>query len=140
MNILRAEKLEKAYQTNSVAVKALSGIDFSVDRGEFVAIVGPSGSGKSTLLNIIGGLDTPTGGKVFLENKTQHQINIDKWGRIKVVLIPFIDSHGRQYMFGASMKLSEVDLALKKTVQELVFLSLIFLFIGFIFSYLWSHP
>jgi putative ABC transport system ATP-binding protein len=64
MEILRIENLTKTYGKGVNTVKAVDGISFSVEKGEFVAIIGPSGSGKSTLLHIIGGVDKPTSGKV----------------------------------------------------------------------------
>lgn len=75
MTILRVENLSKIYGKGAVQVKALDDVSFSVSRGEFVAIVGASGSGKSTLLHIIGGVDRPTGGKVFLEDTDVYQLN-----------------------------------------------------------------
>ncbi|MBZ9634005.1 ABC transporter ATP-binding protein [Clostridium sp. FP1] len=68
MEILRVENLSKTYGRGESAVKALDNVSFSVNKGEFVAIIGPSGSGKSTLLHILGGVDPPTTGKVFIEN------------------------------------------------------------------------
>ena len=69
MEILRVEDLTKVYGKGENEVHALNGISFSVEKGQFVAIVGPSGSGKSTLLHILGGVDRPTGGKVFLNGQ-----------------------------------------------------------------------
>lgn len=69
MNILKVEKLCKTYGTGETQVTALKDVSFTMQKGEFAAVVGESGSGKSTLLNCIGGLDTPTSGKVFLEGK-----------------------------------------------------------------------
>ncbi|MDR2714527.1 MAG: ABC transporter ATP-binding protein [Coriobacteriales bacterium] len=66
MEILRVENLCKTYGKGAGEVKALDNASFSVEKGEFVAIIGPSGSGKSTLLHIIGGVDTPTSGKVYV--------------------------------------------------------------------------
>ena len=69
MEILRVEHLSKIYGQGENEVRALDDVSFSVEKGQFVAIIGPSGSGKSTLLHILGGVDQPTSGKVFLENQ-----------------------------------------------------------------------
>lgn len=69
MDLLRVEHICKTYGSGEAAVHALRDVSFSVPRGEFVAIVGESGSGKSTLLNMIGALDTPTSGRVFINEK-----------------------------------------------------------------------
>ena len=69
MEILKTKSLKKYYGEGETQVKALDGIDFSVQKGEFVSIVGTSGSGKSTLLNMLGGLDRPTSGNVTVDGK-----------------------------------------------------------------------
>lgn len=69
MNLLEVKELSKTYGRGETSVHALKAASFSVPKGEFVAIVGESGSGKSTLLNLIGALDTPTSGKVFVDGK-----------------------------------------------------------------------
>ena len=69
MELLRVENLSKTYGKGEAAVRALQDVSFSMERGEFAAVVGESGSGKSTLLNCIGGLDAPTGGKVYLDGE-----------------------------------------------------------------------
>ena len=69
MEILRVEHLSKIYGQGENEVRALDDVSFSVEKGQFVAIIGPSGSGKSTLLHILGGVDRPSSGKVFLENQ-----------------------------------------------------------------------
>ena len=69
MEILRIENLTKTYGEGSTQVKALDNVSFSVEKGEFLAIIGPSGSGKSTLLHIIGGVDRPTSGKVWMNGQ-----------------------------------------------------------------------
>lgn len=75
MEILRVENLSKIYGKGNQQVKALDGVSFSVAKGQFVSIIGPSGSGKSTLLHILGGVDRPTGGKVFLNGQDVYARN-----------------------------------------------------------------
>jgi putative ABC transport system ATP-binding protein len=74
MPVVQATALKKQYQLGPNQVDALDGVDFSVAEGEFVAIMGPSGSGKSTLLHMIGGLDQPSGGEVFLAGSRLSQL------------------------------------------------------------------
>ena len=69
MEILKIEGLSKVYGEGSTQVKALDNVSFSVEKGEFLAIIGPSGSGKSTLLHIIGGVDRPSSGKVYMDGQ-----------------------------------------------------------------------
>ncbi len=78
MEILRVENLTKVYGKDSTKVIALDHVSFSVNKGEFVAIVGASGSGKSTLLHLLGGVDRPTSGKVFVDGKDIYELNDDK--------------------------------------------------------------
>ena len=75
MEILRVENLTKIYGKGETAVTALDNVSFSVKKGEFVAVIGPSGSGKSTLLHIIGGVDTPTSGKVYIDGTDIYNLN-----------------------------------------------------------------
>ncbi|MBR6133584.1 MAG: ABC transporter ATP-binding protein [Bacilli bacterium] len=78
MKILKVENLTKEYGKGSTKVVALDHVSFSVEKGEFVAIVGASGSGKSTLLHLIGGVDRPTSGKVFIDGKDIYSFDDDK--------------------------------------------------------------
>ena len=78
MELLRVENLSKTYGKGEAAVRALRDVSFSMERGEFAAVVGESGSGKSTLLNCIGGLDVPTGGKVYLDGEDLFSMSENK--------------------------------------------------------------
>ncbi len=78
MEILKVENLTKVYGKESTKVTALDNVSFSVEKGEFVAIVGASGSGKSTLLHLMGGVDRPTSGKVYIDGKDIFNFNDDK--------------------------------------------------------------
>ena len=78
MEILRVENLTKIYGKDLAKVVALDNVSFSVQKGEFVAIVGASGSGKSTLLHLLGGVDRPTSGKVYIDGKDIYDFNDDK--------------------------------------------------------------
>lgn len=69
MEILKTENLEKIYQDNGVPVHALKGINLTINKGDHIVIAGPSGSGKTTLLNLLGALDKPTEGKIYIENE-----------------------------------------------------------------------
>ena len=78
MELLRCENVSKVYGKGDTQVKALDQVSFSVEKGEFVSIIGPSGSGKSTLLHILGGVDKPTEGKVFIDGTDIHSLKEDK--------------------------------------------------------------
>ena len=78
MEILKVDNLTKIYGKDSTKVVALDHVSFSVEKGEFVAIVGASGSGKSTLLHLIGGVDRPNSGKVYIDGKDIFNLNDDK--------------------------------------------------------------
>lgn len=77
MEILRTEALYKSYQQGDVLVRALDGVNISIDKGDFVAIVGPSGSGKSTLMHMLGGVDRPSSGRVIIAGRDITQLNED---------------------------------------------------------------
>lgn len=78
MEILKVENLCKTYGINDTEVRALDNVSFSVERGEFVAIIGASGSGKSTLLHLIGGVDKATSGKIYIDGTEISELNQDK--------------------------------------------------------------
>ncbi len=78
MPVLQTNDLKKQYQMGTKRVDALAGVDFLVEKGEFVAIMGPSGSGKSTLLHLVGGLDQPSGGEVYLAGARLSQLKDKK--------------------------------------------------------------
>ena len=90
MIILRTEALTKYYKMGIVMVEALREVDLSIEKGEFVAIMGPSGSGKSTLLHLMGGLDTPTSGEVFLADRCISKLHDFELTRIRRLKIGFI--------------------------------------------------
>ena len=88
--IVKLEGVTKVYQDGKVAVPALREIDLSIQKGELVAVAGPSGSGKTTLLNIIGGLDQPTKGNIFLEGNYLGQMGRGELSRLRLNRIGFI--------------------------------------------------
>ena len=77
MDILKVENLVKTYKNGNSTINAVDNVSFSVEKGDFVAIVGASGSGKSTLLHLLGGVDRPTSGKVFIDNVDIYSMNND---------------------------------------------------------------
>ena len=90
MALIETRELWKSYVMGSEAIHALSGVTLSIERGEYVAIMGPSGSGKSTLMNLIGCLDTPSQGSYLLNGKQVSQMNDDELARIRNEEIGFV--------------------------------------------------
>jgi len=88
--VLQAERLVKIYRTDSVETPALRGVDLVIQKGEFTAVAGPSGSGKSTLLHLLGGLDKPTSGEVFLEGKPLSKLHPEALARLRLKKIGFV--------------------------------------------------
>lgn len=78
MYMLKVENLKRYYKTNDVEVRALDGVSFDVEKGEFISIIGASGSGKSTLLHLLGGLDYPTSGKVLIDGTDIYALKDDE--------------------------------------------------------------
>lgn len=90
MELIKIEKLKKIYTESTISVEALRGIDLSIKQGEFTAIVGPSGSGKTTLLNMIGGLDKPTNGKIFINEVDISTYSSDAMTAFRLANIGFV--------------------------------------------------
>ena len=89
-HLIVVENLHKTYLLGTTAVAALRGVDLTIDKGNFIDIMGPSGSGKTTLLNLIGGLDTPTRGKIFLEGRNISMLNDNALAEIRRERIGFV--------------------------------------------------
>jgi len=89
-HLIVVENLHKTYLLGTTAVAALRGVDLTIDKGNFIDIMGPSGSGKTTLLNLIGGLDTPTRGKIFLEGRNISMLNDNDLAEIRRENIGFV--------------------------------------------------
>jgi putative ABC transport system ATP-binding protein len=88
--MLEIKNITKAYNSGNVETKVLKGLSFSIDDGEFVAIIGPSGSGKSTLMHILGCLDTPTSGQYLFEKKDVSKLSDDELAEIRKKKIGFV--------------------------------------------------
>ena len=89
-HLIVVENLHKTYLLGTTAVAALRGVDLTIDKGDFIDIMGPSGSGKTTLLNLIGGLDTPTRGKIYLEGRNISMLNDNDLAEIRRERIGFV--------------------------------------------------
>ena len=116
--ILRTEGLIKNYGNGQVPVRALRGIDFRLERGEFAAIAGPSGSGKSTFLNIIGGLDLPTEGIVELEGRELGNLPATELSHVRRDRIGFIFQHYNLIPVFTALENAEYVLMLQKIPRE----------------------
>lgn len=87
---VRTKKLTKIYRQDSIEVRALDGVDLDIEQGEFMALVGPSGSGKSTLLNIIGGLDRPTSGQLWVDGQEMEPLSTRALTDLRLRRIGFV--------------------------------------------------
>lgn len=90
MSLVKIEGLSKAYKQDTITVDALKDINLSIEKGEFIALAGPSGSGKTTLLNIIGALDKPTSGRVYLGDDDITKLSKNELSQIRLNRIGFI--------------------------------------------------
>ncbi|MEJ2066627.1 MAG: ABC transporter ATP-binding protein [Deltaproteobacteria bacterium] len=90
MAIVKCTKVKKTYRQNTVAVKALDGVSFSIKKGEFIAIAGPSGSGKTTLLNIIGGLDAADSGRVVVDGNVLTEMSQSELAQLRLRKVGFV--------------------------------------------------
>ena len=89
-NLITAEKLVKHYKMGDETVRALDGVSFKIEKGEFCAIIGPSGSGKSTLMNILGGLDTPSAGRIVINGANMGTMNDNQLAHFRNETIGFV--------------------------------------------------
>ncbi len=88
--LIRTKDLSKIYQADGVSTPALNGVDLDLHESEFTAVAGPSGSGKSTLLHLLGGLDRPTEGEIYLEGQAMSDLSKDQLARLRLTSIGFV--------------------------------------------------
>ena len=88
--LIRTTELRKTYVTGAIETPALNGVDLGLHEGEFTAVAGPSGSGKSTLLHLLGGLDRPTSGEIYLEGTAMSELSKDQLARLRLTSIGFV--------------------------------------------------
>ena len=112
MFVIDMRSVTKIYTMGETEIKALAGVTMTIDKGEFVSIVGPSGSGKSTLLNIIGCIDTPTGGEMFLDGELVSKLNDRALTKIRLHKIGFIFQ--QFYLIPTLKALENIELPMKE--------------------------
>ncbi len=108
--IIQVRSLARTYRTGDIEVRALRGVSFDIQSGEFVAIMGPSGSGKSTLMNLIGCLDTPTSGEYLLGGLSVQQMSKDELSAVRNYMIGFVFQ--QFHLLPRSTALANVELPL----------------------------
>lgn len=120
MAVIRTENIVKIYNSQHLPVKAVDGVSLEIQKGEFTAIVGPSGSGKTTLLNILGGLDKPTEGKVFIDNEEITNLKESKLIDFRLRNIGFVfQSYNLIPVLTAKENVSFIMLLQKKSQKEM---------------------
>jgi len=120
MAVIRTENIVKIYNSQHLPVKAVDGVSLEIQIGEFTAIVGPSGSGKTTLLNILGGLDKPTEGKVFIDNEEITSLKESKLIDFRLKNIGFVfQSYNLIPVLTAKENVSFIMLLQKKSQKEM---------------------
>ena len=112
MSLIEMRSVTKVYRMGENEIRALAGVTMSIDKGEFVSIVGPSGSGKSTLLNIIGCIDTPSGGEMFLDGQLVSKLNDRALTKIRLHKIGFIFQ--QFYLIPTLKALENIELPMKE--------------------------
>ena len=90
MPIVEFKNVSRVYKSGDHELKALDGVNFSLNEGEFVVILGPSGAGKSTLLNLLGGLDSPTSGKIYVEGKDISALSNNELAEYRAATVGFV--------------------------------------------------
>jgi putative ABC transport system ATP-binding protein len=112
MSLIEMRNVTKVYRMGENEIRALAGVTMSIGKGEFVSIVGPSGSGKSTLLNIIGCIDTPSGGEMFLDGQLVSQLNDRALTKIRLNKIGFIFQ--QFYLIPTLKAMENIELPMKE--------------------------
>ncbi len=118
MPIVSMQKVTKDYHLGKTIVNALKGVDLRVEKGEFICIAGPSGSGKTTLLNLIGCLDKPTSGKVFLDEDDVERLNDNQLSRLRAERIGFIFQSFNLIPVLSALENTEYPLLLKGVARQ----------------------
>lgn len=116
--MFRLEQIGKSYQRSAEVIDALDSVSTEIAKGDFVAIVGPSGSGKSTLLSILGGMLTPTTGKLWLDGKSLYDLGVDERAAIRRLKMGFVFQTFNLIPYLSALENVEIPLLLSKTPRE----------------------